>query len=85
MTMYGNTPAHSALLNHIMSGRCCNGMAGRYCEEGRRLWVEDKADFIARLPTREEQGYWFRELQAHRPEWAVQIGVRVAEMMKRAA
>lgn len=82
---FGNTPEHLALLNHIMSGRCCNGMAGRYCAEGRRLWIDDQAAFIAGLETRAEQAYWFRELRAHRPEWAVQVGARVAEMQKRAA
>lgn len=85
--MIGNTSEHLALLNHIMTGTCCNGMSGRYCPEGRRLWIDDQAAFIAGLETREEQGYWFREIRAHRPQWAAQIGARVAEMqnVKRAA
>ena len=85
--MIGNTPEHLTLLNHIMTGTCCNGMAGRYCAEGRRLWIDDQAAFIAGLETRAEQGYWFREIQAHKPQWAEQIGARVAEMqnVKRAA
>lgn len=85
--MIGNTPEHLTFLNHIMSGSCCNGMAGRYCAEGRRLWIDDQAAFIAGLETRAEQGYWFREIRAHKPQWAAQIGARVAEMqnVKRAA
>ena len=85
--MIGNTPEHLTFLNHIMTGTCCNGMAARYCPEGRRLWIDDQAAFIAGLETREEQGYWFREIRAHRPQWAAQIGARVAEMqnVKRAA
>ena len=78
--MIGNTPEHLTFLNHIMTGTCCNGMAARYCPEGRRLWIDDQAAFIAGLETRAEQAYWFREIRAHKPEWAAQIGARVAEM-----
>ena len=85
--MIGNTPEHLTFLNHIMTGTCCNGMAARYCPEGRRLWIDDQAAFIAGLEARAEQGYWFREIRAHKPQWAAQIGARVAEMqnVKRAA
>ena len=60
---------------------------GRGWRKGRRLWIDDQAAFIAGLETREEQAYWFREIRAHKPEWAAQIGARVAEMqnVKRAA
>ena len=78
--MIGNTPEHLTFLNHIMTGTCCNGMAARYCPEGRRLWIDDQAAFIAGLETRAEQAYWFREIRAHKPQWAAQIGARVAEM-----
>ena len=83
--MIGNTPEHLTFLNHIMTGTCCNGMAARYCPEGRRLWIDDQAAFIAGLETRAEQAYWFREIRAHKLQWAAQIGARVAEMQKRAA
>ena len=85
--MIGNTPEHLTFLNHIMTGTCCNGMAARYCPEGRRLWIDDQAAFIAGLETRAERIYWFREIRAHKPQWAAQIGARVAEMqnVKRAA
>ena len=48
--------------------------------KGRRLWIDDQAAFIAGLETRAEQAYWFREIRAHKPQWAAQIGARVAEM-----
>lgn len=76
------TPAHAALLNHasVRGVTCCHPMSGRYCAVGRELWVEDKAQFIAGLPDRRSQEYWFRELRAADPENALKVGMRVAEI-----
>ena len=38
----------------------------------------DGMDDVDGLETRAEQGYWFREIRAHKPQWAAQIGARVA-------
>lgn len=40
--------AHSALIDHLMLQRgCCWAPGGRYCEIGRELWLQDKAENVA--------------------------------------
>ena len=78
--MIGNTPEHLTLLNHIMTGTCCNGMAARYCPEGRRLWIDDQAAFIAGLETRAERIYWLRIVTEQNPEYAQTVESRVFEI-----
>lgn len=40
--------ANSALIDHLMLQRgCCWAPGGRYCEIGRELWLQDKAENVA--------------------------------------
>jgi hypothetical protein len=40
--------AHTALIDHLMLQRgCCWAPGGRYCEIGRELWLQDKAENVA--------------------------------------
>mgnify|MGYP006977248917 FL=1 len=80
------TPAHESLLNHasVIGATCCHPMSGRYCEVGRELWVEDKAQFIAGLGSRHEREYWIGELRAVDPKNALKVGVRAAEIEREA-
>lgn len=41
------TPAHEALLDHLMAGTCCHAPSGRYCEAGRALWLDYRAECVA--------------------------------------
>lgn len=64
------TPAHAALLNHActIGVTCCHPMSGRYCETGRELWLEYRAECVA------EGGKATMETVRHQsPEWADEI------------
>jgi hypothetical protein len=41
------TPAHEALLDHLMAGTCCHAPSGRYCNTGRELWLDYRAECVA--------------------------------------
>jgi len=76
------TPAHSALINHLMlKRRCCWAPGGRFCAEGRELWLEDKASCVA------EDGKAAMNIIRHQsPEWAEEIKRRaLLAIEKRAA
>ena len=42
------TPAHAALLNHasVVGATCCHAPSGRYCETGRALWLDYRAECV---------------------------------------
>lgn len=64
------TPAHAALLNHasIRGITCCHPISGRYCEIGRELWLDYRAECVA------NGGRATMETVRHQsPEWADEI------------
>ena len=67
------TPTHTALLNHasVLGVTCCHPMSGRYCETGRELWRDYRAECVA------EGGKATMEAVRHQtPEWADEIKSR---------
>jgi hypothetical protein len=72
------TPAHAALLNHasIRGITCCHPMSGRYCATGRELWLDYRAECVAR------GGRAAMETVRHQsPEWADEIKRRALELI----
>lgn len=64
------TPTHAAMLNHasVIGANCCHPMSGRYCDVGRELWLEYRAECVA------EGGRATMETVRHQsPEWADDI------------
>lgn len=74
-----------ALTNHIMACHFCNGMHAKYCHEGRRLWVEDAAAWIAGRPDSEQRRAEYRRIAQESPIFAESIKKRVAELVGDAA
>ena len=70
------TPAHEALLDHLMAGTCCHAPSGRYCETGRELWLDYQAECVA------DGGRELMQMVRHQsPEWADEIKVRALMLM----
>ena len=64
------TPTHESLLNHasVVGATCCHPMSGRYCAVGRELWLDYRAECVAR------GGRESMEMVRHQtPEWADEI------------
>jgi len=64
------TPTHESLLNHasVVGATCCHPMSGRYCETGRELWLQYRAECVA------DGGRETMETVRHQsPEWAEEI------------
>lgn len=65
------TPAHDALLNHActIGVTCCRPSAGRYCETGRELWLQYRAECVATgwrdamLTVRHQSPEWAEEIK----------------------
>ena len=76
------TPAHSALINHLMlKRRCCWAPNNRYCFTGRRLWLDYQASCVA-----EDGKAAINIIQHQSPEWAEEIKRRaLLAIEKRAA
>lgn len=74
------TPDHSALINHLMlKRRCCWAPGGRFCAEGRELWLEDKAAFVADMPALTDRRHWMAMIRQNAPEFAGEVEGRVIE------
>lgn len=72
-----------ALIDHLNNGsNCCFAPSGRYCAEGRELWLHDKAKSIADLDSREARRYALDQLRDNLPEWAREIELRVVAMFE---
>jgi len=64
------TPKHAELLDHasVVGATCCHPMSGRYCAVGRELWLDYRAECVAR------GGRESMETVRHQtPEWADEI------------
>jgi len=72
------TPRHAALLDHasVVGATCCHPMSGRYCAVGRELWLDYRAECVAR------GGREAMEMVRHQsPEWADEIKRRALELI----
>jgi hypothetical protein len=72
------TPAHEALLDHLMAGTCCHAPSGRYCETGRALWLDYRAECVA------DGGKETMAMVRHQsPDWAEEIKIRALMLMEK--
>jgi len=72
------TPRHAALLDHasVVGATCCHPMSGRYCAVGRELWLDYRAECVAR------GGREAMEMVRHQTtEWADEIKRRALEII----
>lgn len=77
------TPAHAALLNHLnQRSNCCFAPSDRYCDLGRELWLQDKAEFLAGLTSRDARRYTLEQLRNNLPGWADEIERRMVVMFE---
>lgn len=69
-------PAHEALLDHLMAGTCCHAPSGRYCNTGRELWLDYRAECVA------DGGKEVMAMVRHQsPELADEIKIRALMLM----
>lgn len=71
------TPVHESLINHLMLQHgCCHAPSGRYCANGRELWMQYRAECVVTGG---------REIMAmvriQSPEWADEIKNRAIATM----
>lgn len=74
-----NTPEFDALMNHVTACDCCHPMHEIYCAEGRNLWIDDKAAFIANLETKSARQYWLEQVKKNHRHYAAMIEKRTID------
>lgn len=77
-----NTPEFDAFTNHWAGCRNCHPMHDIYCAEGRELWINNQAAFIADLETLDERKYWLAQTQKMSPQYVERIKAAVIEKFK---
>lgn len=77
-----NTPEFEAFTNHWAGCRNCHPMHNKYCAEGRELWINNQAAFIAYLETLSERKYWLAQTQKMSPQYVEKIKAAVIEKFK---
>lgn len=80
----GCYPEHNALINHVMACRKCYAPHGRYCPDGRELWLEYKVVDIVSMPKRLDRRATVDMVRANAPEWADEVERRVIARFKAA-
>ena len=71
-----------ALTDHIAACGYCNGRNQKYCQTGRALWIEAKAQWIASLPDSDQRRAEFWRIAADNPEYQAAIKRRAAELFR---
>lgn len=77
-----NTPEFEAFTNHWAGCRNCHPMHDIYCAEGRELWINNQAAFIADLETLAERQYWIAQTKKMSPQYVEKIKAVVIEKFK---
>jgi hypothetical protein len=77
-----NTPEFEDFVNHWTGCRNCRPRHDIYCGWGRKLWIDDKAAFIADLETLGERQYWLAQTQKISPQYVERIKEAVIEKFK---
>lgn len=77
-----NTPQFDAFVNHFTSCAFCRPRHNIYCGWGRKLWIDDKAAFVARLETKKKRQYWLNEMKKQEPKYIDAIKQKVLEFFK---
>ena len=68
-----NEPEFYVFINHIMSCKGCCALRDRYCEEGRKLWIAEKAAYICSLPTLQDRKVAMDITRSTTAEWTETI------------
>ncbi len=74
-----NTPEFEQFTNHWTACPNCHPRHDRYCVDGRKLWIDDQAAFIANLETLAERQYWLGVIAKNNPQYIQQIKKKVLE------
>lgn len=74
-----NTPEFEAFTNHWAACPNCHPRHDRYCVDGRNLWIDDQAAFIANLEALKERQYWLGVIAKNSPKYIEQIKKQVLE------
>jgi hypothetical protein len=77
-----NTPEFDLFTNHWAGCRNCHPMHDIYCAEGRELWVQNQASFVASLETLSERQYWIAQMHKIAPHYIESIKKAVKERFK---
>lgn len=77
-----NPPEFDAFTNHWTACDCCHPRHDRYCVDGRNLWIDDQAAFIANLEALKERQYWLGVIAKNSPKYIEQIKKRVLEKLE---
>lgn len=77
-----NTPEFEQFTNHWAGCRNCHPMHDIYCAEGRELWINNQAAFIADLETLEERQYWIAQTKKISPQYVERIKEAVKSKFK---
>ena len=74
-----NTPEFDAFVNHFCACPNYYPRHDRYCVDGRNLWIDYQAAFVANLETLKERQYWLSVIAKNCPKYIEQIKKRVLE------
>lgn len=74
-----NTPEFEQFTNHWAGCRNCHPMHDIYCAEGRELWINNQAAFIADLEALKDRQYWLSVIAKNNPKYIEQIKKKVLE------
>lgn len=77
-----NTPEFDLFTNHWAGCQNCHPMHDIYCADGRELWINNQAAFIASLETLSERKYWLAQTQKMSPHYVEQIKDAVKSKFK---
>lgn len=78
-----NTPEFEQFTNHWAGRQNCHPMHDIYCAEGRELWINNQAAFIADLETLAERKYWIAQTKKMSPHYVERIKKAVVENLRR--
>jgi len=77
-----NTPEFEAFTNHWTACKKCYPRHDIYCVEGRELWINNQAAFIADLENLSDRKYWIAQTKKISPQYVERIKVAVVEKFK---
>ena len=78
-----NNPEFDAFVNHFCACPNCHPRHDRYCVDGRNLWIDNQAAFIANLETLKERQYWLNDVKHNWPHYYLQIEQKVVDIFNR--
>lgn len=77
-----NSPEFESFVNHYAACAHCKPRNDVYCDAGRKLWIDDKAAFVANLETLAERQYWLSVIEQEAPRFIDDIKVGVLDKFR---